>query len=355
MTSGRCPPPSSGTLDRRRLLIGAGAAALAVGGCSDRESTTRSPASGAGTSTSGSTTAAPPGAEHGAQTEADLADFATAVLHRWDQKLSHADKRLLTLLASAHRTHAAVLHRSDPTATDRSDRPTATASPSGTATPGHIGSSTKKSLAKLQSLEQSGAHQHRARALKPGGPDDHRAALSLLWGSLSVAATGYAATLAEGKARKPRAAARHRKHRHLPDHDHAIQHLVTQTDALIFGFQTALGHLDRKSAKRAQHRMARYRKLRDSASIWLDDHKLDVPQPKPAYRLPVQPTTSRHAAALISTLELAMLPYLGQWMATSPTTGGRTKALHALDHAVSSADTWSRADQVLVWPGWPVS
>lgn len=343
------------------MLIGAAAATLALSGCSDRESTVSSPSSASGASTphSGGTGAAhttsPPGTAHGAATEAELADFAAAVLHQLGTKLHTADKRLLTLLVSAHRTHAEVLQRSDPTRIGRHGHRLATASPSGTASPGHIGSHPDKALTKLRSLERSAAHHHRARALKPSGPDDHHKSLTLLWGSLSVAATSYAATLGGGHARKPREAAKNRKRVRMPEHDEAIQHLVSQTDAVIFGFQTALGHLSQKSAKRARHRLARYRRLRDTAGIWLTDHKVDVPQQEPAYRLPVHPKSSSTASALISTVELRMLPYFGQWLATSPTAGGRTKALHALDHAVSSAESWSAADRVLVWPGWPTS
>lgn len=329
-----------------------------------------------------------PGAEDAAHTEAELADFAAAIRDQLNSKLHPDDKRLLDLLTAAHRAHADVLHQRDPSviekhpskkhpsnqpsrsgsATPRVDGsgppPSSSATPSRASTPSRsstpssshsVGSDPSKAIATLRTLEKSAAGQHRDRALDPHGPDDRLEELTLLWGSLSTAAGSYAATLTDSHHETPKAAARHREAVRMPPTDQAIRHLVTQLHATIFGFQTALGRLSGKSAAQARTRLTTYRRLRDTAGVWLTEHKRTVPNEKAAYRLPVQPKDSSTAITLIITIEDRILPYLGQWLATADTAGNRKTALEALEDCWTSANSWSSPPHVPVWPGWPLA
>lgn len=364
MTSRPRPTPEQHRLvDRRRFLLGAGLT-LALSGCTDqgkrsKSSATHSPTSGrAGPSSTNTPT---PGVKQAARTETRLADFAAAIRHQLGGKLSSADKRLLELLTSAHRAHASVLQQSDPSLVQRADNspspsnPTTTPHSSESGSPHRLGSHPAKALAKLAALEKTAAGHYRDRALHPDGAGDRLNSLTLLWGSLTVAAGRYAAELDDDHPNKPRAADSHRTNVQLPNRDTAAQHVVGQCDAIIFGLQTALGHLSGTAANRAKSRLAEYRRLRDTARTRLAEHNVTVPEQKPAYRLPTQPTSSHRATKLIVTMEERMLPYLGQWLATADKTSDRKTALTALDTAQTRIDTWSEALHVRTWPGWPTS
>lgn len=347
------------------------------------------PGSGSGSTSSSRQGASPtptttpmPGSEDAARTETELAGFAAAIRHRLSSELRDDDKRLLDLLVAAHRAHVDVLHQSDPSVIEKraSNRPSptgsASADESGTPTSSSasarspssasssssapasryaVGSDPSKAVAKLRALEKSAAGHHRDRALDPRGPDDRLEELTLLWGSLSTAASSYAATLTDGHHKNPKAAARRRDAVRMPETEQAVRHLVSQLDATIFGFQTALGRLSGKAAARARARLAEYRRLRDTTRVWLTEHKSTVPDQKAAYRLPVQPEDASTAIKLIVTIEDRMLPYLGQWLATAGTSGDRKTALKALDACWTSADSWSASAHVPVWPGWPLA
>ena len=208
-------------------------------------------------------------------------------------------------------------------------------------------------LAKLRKLETAASKVYAASAADPDGPDDRHDQLALLWGSLSTAAAGYAAACRSGADPGGSLAGEHRADVDLPkDADTAIQHLVAQCDAIIFGYQAAIAALSGSRADQAQDRLADYRALRDQLAAELTAHKVTVPAPHAGYRLPVQPKSSSSAGKLIGLMETGVLPYFGQWLAVAEP-GDRPDVLRYLTDTAEHAQDWS--PRITVWPGYPTT
>ncbi|QDP96280.1 DUF4439 domain-containing protein [Microlunatus elymi] len=357
-------------IGRRSLLIMIVAGGLALAGC-----TGSGPLPTPSSSAPPSPTPTPlPGTVEAAATEDALAGYAHAMLTRYDD-LEAAGKRLITRIRDAHVAHAAVLNSTDPTAvpapTSGASTPTSSATaPTGSATPpGEGGSaaqpggcscssqpttplptSSTKALKTLRAMETKAAAAHRKRALAPTGPQDQLPWLTLLWGSLSSAAASYAQALAEGLDPGEAPLQDHRVAVELPSATGAVQSLVEQCYAVIFGYQAALAKLSGSTADHARSSLAGYRDLRDQLSGWLTGQDTDVPAAHAAYRLPIQPTNSSRAAALIGTMEDQLLPFLGQWLAT--TEHDQQRALDTMITGSRNVGYWS--DKINLWPGWPV-
>lgn len=324
------------------MLIFSGTIALSLTGCTQD-----------GPQTSGrgrSTTPAPPtptptpvpGTVEAAERENDLAAFAAAALDRFSDRLSDADRNLLTNLRDAHLAHAAVLAPQDPTT------PAASAS----ASPPALGHGPKAARAKLHSLEAKAAKTYGQLALSATGAEDQLGTLALLWASLATASTCYADACSSGRNPGADVVGDHRQNVAAADPQTALHDLLEQCYAIIFGYQAALAALSGDRADHGRSRMAGYRDLRDQLADRLTDQKLPMPAPHAAYRLPVQPTSDARAAKLINLMETRMLPYLGQWVATS----GPDDRQDALDTMITSAQdalVWS--PKIIVWPGYPVS
>ena len=379
---------TSGPLERRQLLRLAGRAGVAawglglgvsagvtLSGCTGTGSGPKPGPSGSGPASAATPTPLPlPGTEAAAETEAALADFADRVLLH-AKKLTGQQKRLLGLIRDAHRAHVVVLSSTTPfdlpatpaptssasfgPSASAPQQPTASRQPSGSATT--LGSASAsptvsvpsdagKAIKKLIKLEAGAAIDHRKRSSADDGPADMLRRLALLWGSLSAAATCYKTALSHHLKPHSKLVATERIAYELPATGTAVSHALEQTYALIFGYQTAIAHLSGDAATRARTSLSDYRDLRDHLSALIVAAQQKPPSPHPAYKLPVQPSTASRAADLAGRMETAMLPYLGQWLATAK---DRRAPLDALTTTATAAQAWTAT--IAVWPGWPTS
>lgn len=170
----------------------------------------------------------------------------------------------------------------------------------------------------------------------------------MLWGSLAAAAASYADAVADGRDPAPELVGRQRVAIGLPDPDTAARRLLEQCYPMIFGYQAALAELTGARDDHARATLAGYRDLRDQLVAVLVDHDQQLPAARAAYRLPVQPTSASSAVRLLGRMETAMLPFVGQWLAT---TEDRGAALDTMIRTAADALTWTSA--IPVWPGWP--
>ena len=342
-------------LSRRELLAAvAGIAALApLTGCTLSDPTIESPSAPArpaggsasptatATNTGATTPAAPrpaptrdPVFTRAAAAEQGLAVLAAAIR---DRKGVPADERtFLRLVERAHTDHARALAGTDP-----ASRPTADHEVPPT-TISIRGLSLAKARKKLAAAEAKLSAGHRRRSVDASG------ATALLWGSLAVAAETYAA----GAADDPPSTvdlARHRPVSKVSD-VRAVQELVRQQHALVYGYQLALGRLPVVSR---QHRQALagledHRQQRDDLIAWLSRRSHEVPAAAAAYVPSVVPTNTRTATRLIRRMETALLPYCGIWLAAAGSDSERERALKALRTTARTAADWGAG--VRAWP-----
>ena len=349
-------------LPRRSMLILGTGLGLGIAGCTADNSP-------APPEPSASPTPQPeplPGTVDGAALESSLAEFAYWTATVFEDDLSAADARLLSALQVTHRQHAAVLSAEDvfavpgplpsdsPTGSS-SSTPSPSPSPSTLQPPIEIGDDLDAAFANLASLESTVAEGHQRLAVNPLPNQDHQLEedqlrkLVLLWGSLAAAASGYAAACKRRVDPGKRVHGAERVAAVWPGPVEALQHVLQQTYAMIFGYQTAIAAMLGKDAERARSRLSALRNLRDELSGRLADGDHQVPSPHPAYQLPVQPTNGSKARKLLGRMEAGYLPHLGQWLGTE--TDDRTDPIESLIMTSESAGLWSPAIQV--WPGWP--
>jgi Domain of unknown function (DUF4439) len=202
----------------------------------------------------------------------------------------------------------------------------------------------KKALAALIKQEQVAAASHARTALASTG------FVSLLWGSMSVAATTYASALAGDKAIPIASPARSQ----LPalSETDAVSELVTQIHALIYGYQLAIGRLPvlGKAHRRAVAELRRSRILRDRLIAILTTRSADVPVAKAAYVPSVRVHDAASAALLIRGMQSALLPYCGLFVAAAGNASVRKLALDTLAGAAAIARSWGAP--ITAWPGW---
>ncbi|MFP5283413.1 MAG: DUF4439 domain-containing protein, partial [Actinomycetes bacterium] len=313
-------------LSRRGFLGGGLAAAAALAGCSVRD-----PRVDEGPPTPASTRAAsipapsipgPPnpafaGAAEAADREQALADLCAALLRVPSaDDLDRTQRRRLASVRDAHDRHAAALRSPDPTV--RADGPVPARDPE--AAEAMRDRTPARALALLVRRERDLAERHRSAAVAA------TAVPALVWGSLSVAAGAYARTLAEdGPA--VGAAASSVSVPVLSDVA-AMQELVRQLHAVVYGYQLALGRLPVRSGRYARGRrgLAGARDLRDRLAAILARRSAAVPVPEAAYVPAVQPRTAATATELIRRMEVALLAFAGLWVAASATVGDRELA-----------------------------
>ncbi len=339
---------------RRRLLLGVlGLPALAVvtvaSGCtpSDPRVSTdhpNAPTASARTSTpSGASTVSPPAETLTA--ERDLAALAAAILSGpHGRALDRAQRPLLTALGAAHRQHALALASPEPTT--RPTTPSATTSPTG-ATPTGFGKlSLAQSIAVLSAMESAQAAALRRAALRARGFE------ALLAGSMGTAATMYAAAIvsdtdvAVDMIPRP-----HAPMTGVSDVE-AIQSMLRQLHAIVYGYQLALGRLRASSAsgRRALASLRQHRELRDRLSAMLVARSAAVPAAAAAYVPSTDPTTAGRAATLIRQMETALQPFCGLWLASAIQPRDRVLPLDTLVRTTATARRWNAP--LTVWPGW---
>jgi hypothetical protein len=328
----------------RRTIIGLGLAAPTLtmpwlAGCTPSDPTVDSPARAPSTPSSADPSSPPspsptpvasnPSAGAAAPEQA-LAALAAAILAGPQSKQLSKDRRqLLTFLRSAHTAHARAI--TDPL-------PTPALVKIG-------GMSLNSSLALLARRETSAAGHYRSAALKAAGSD------ALLWGSLSVAAGSFAAAVGSANPPATRPVA-DRQPVEVLSEVVAVQELVRQLHAIVYGYQLAIGKLKVFSRQRpkAEHELLAQRIFRDRLIAWLKKHSADVPAAEAAYVPSVVPRDAATASKLIMRMQTALQPFCGLWLAASVTPADRKQALTALTNAMKTARSWGAP--LGAWPGW---
>jgi Domain of unknown function (DUF4439) len=326
----------------RRMIIGFGLAAptLAVpwlAGCTPKDSVVDSPASAPGISSSAATSGAtaspsPTTAATAGQAESEqaLAALAAAIVvgpHR--SQLSKDHRKLLTFLRNVHTAHAESITNPPPTPPPVSIG----------------GTSLAGSLALLSRRETSAARHYRTAALDATGTD------ALLLGSLAVAATSFAPAIGSGNPPATRPVANRQPIEPLPEAA-AVQELVRQLHAIVYGYQLAIGKFKvfSKQRRRAERELLAQRVFRDRLIVWLRRHSADVPAAEPAYVPSVVPRSVAAAGRLIMRMQTALQPFCGLWLAASTTQPDRQQALSSLTTATKTARSWGAPLEA--WPGW---
>jgi hypothetical protein len=332
--------PAEGSRWSRRSVVALGLTTGAVGwvGCTVSDPTIRSEARATpGGSRTPTPTPTPrpadPGTAADAATELVLATSAGA-LATGRTKLSGRQRSLVALVRQAHLERAAALASPDP-----SSRPTGAATPSPSALPA------QPSLRALADAERRVARRYRTAALGSSGLD------ALLWGSMSVASTRFAAALDAGD---PPAAGRLRVHRPMtPVSDsEAVSALVASLHAAVYGYQLALGQLKVLSPAhaRAMAGLANRRVLLERLSGQLVSAGVQVPPAAPAYDPSPEVRDAATAGRLIRRIESALLPFCGLWLAAAGRPAARRQAFDTLAATAATAVSWGAP--VTAWPGW---
>lgn len=265
-----------------------------------------------------------------------MADLATAIGKR--KKLSKDQRALLVFLAVAHTQHARGLAGPDPAARTTAPRRIQPALISIT------GLSTKDAWQKLTGAETRLAASHRRASLAAAGRT------ALLWGSLAVAAESFASA---GSAKTP-SYVRLLAHKPvtLVSDVQGVQAMVTQLNAIIWGYQLAIGKFPVVSRERtrALAGLLQHRVLRDQLIARLTRRSARVPAAEAAYQPSVNPTDTASGRKLIRQMETALQPFCGLWLAAAGTDADRSLALLTLRSTNRTARAWGAG--LRGWPGW---
>lgn len=333
-------------LSRRQLLAGSLLGAATLTGCSlsnptidEPSSAPIGPPSSARPSPTPGSTPTPPAESSltkAAAAEQQLALLAAAIGQR--KNLTGDQRALVGLVAAAHTEHARALAAPDPT-----ERPTAPRDIEATKIP--IDKlSTKQALSQLAAAEARLATSHRRAAVQAKG------LTALLWGSMAVAAETFTAVGAD----KPPSVTGLRKHRpmSLVNDAEAVQAMVAQLHAIVYGYQLAIGKFPVVSKQRARaiKGLLQHRVQRDRLIAWLTSRSAQVPAASAAYVPSVTPTNTSSASKLIRQMETALQPFCGLWLAAAGTEADRTLALTTLRSTTRTARSWGAS--VRGWPGW---
>jgi hypothetical protein len=329
----------------RRMIIGLGLAAptLAVpglAGCSSSGPEVDTPvvtpssapesSPAPGVAPTPNPTAAQPTPAAAAAPEQALSALAAAILVSPQRKQLPKDRRnLLTFLRNAHAAHARAI-----------------VNPLPSQAPAKLGGqSLNSSLALLARRETAAASRYRRAALQAKGSD------ALLWGSLAVGAASFAAAI--GAANPPRTrSVGNREPVEILSEVAAIQELVRQLHAVVYGYQLAIGKMKVLSKQRtkAEQELLNHRIFRDRLIAWLRRRSAEVPAAEPAYVPSVVPRNQATAEKLIMQMQTALQAFCGLWLAAAASRADRQQALSALSGAVKTARSWGAP--LAAWPGW---
>lgn len=339
-------------LSRRTLLAGSLLGAAAMTGCAVSDPTVDEPAPGAAASSrspSPTPTLSPSRSQQSTPTvpadsrftkaasaEQQAANLATAIGKRRSLAADH--RALLTLVAAAHTEHARALAGRDPTQRPTEPRPISAATIS------IDGQTDQQALKKLAAVEAQLASSHRRAAVAAKGLQ------ALLWGSMAVAAETFNAVASADP--PPATALRRHRPLELVSDVEAVQAMVAQQHAIIYGYQLAIGKfpLVSKTRVRALQGLLQHRVLRDRLIAWLTSREAEVPAAAAAYVPSVNPTSASSASLLIRQMETALQPFCGLWLAAAGTEADRTQALTTLRSVTTTARSWGAG--VRGWPGW---
>jgi hypothetical protein len=284
------------------------------------------------------------GAEDAAEVEARLAGQAASLLKaRGDDEPTKALIAILTSAGTGHRAHQVALSGPEPAA-----RPTAGSSPRPTPSPSKVTLAT--GLKKLIADEDAAAGKLAQHANRAGS------VTALFWASLAAAAGGYAQALRQqgSKALRTTPAKAPKPTTHRPvepvDPEVATRAMVEQLYAVSYGYQLAIGHLAEDRFERAAATLRKHRTLRDRLIAGLVKASGEVPVAAPAYDVPVRPKDSASAAKLIMTLETALVPFCGQWVAAADQDEDRELAVATLRSTTITSVSWG--GPLLTWPGY---
>jgi hypothetical protein len=337
--------PASLPLDRRQALIFLASLPVALAGCgtNDPAANNEPRIDSSGDSSSSSTNSASnpiptptatPSAQivQGAALELALADLAGAInTGKQQAQLSKDQRRLLAAVQAGHLDHAAALQ--DANATNGS-----------TPAPGPRTVPVDQALAVLIRRERAAARSHAHAALDSSG------SAALLWASMSVAASRYAAALGHDGA-VPMASS---KRGQLPalSANEAVAELVAQLHALVYGYQLAIGKLPvlGKRHARAVAELLRVRILRERLISILTRRSITVPVPQSAYVPSLRVHDAASAERLIARMQSALLPFCGLFVAAA-TGKDRQLAFDTLAATAKTARSWG--GPLSAWPGWP--
>lgn len=264
--------------------------------------------------------------------EQGLATLAAAILAGPRRRsLSKGQRALLRSITAVHRAHAAAL---------APDAPTGRA-------PEIADMSLRESLTRLSRREAAVAAASRKSALAASGLD------ALLWGSMSVAGAAFAGAVTDGEPASVAPLTERRPAALLSDVE-AVQALVSQLHAIVYGYQLAIGQLPVLSREhgRAVRELLSTRVQRERLITFLSRRSADVPAAEPAYVPSTRPRDTASSAKLIREMHTAVLPFCGQWLAAAGD-ARREQALTTLASTTDRARSWGAPLQA--WPGYPQS
>jgi hypothetical protein len=203
--------------------------------------------------------------------------------------------------------------------------------------------SLRRSLVLLARRESAAARRHQQDTLASSGLD------ALVLGSMSVAATTFASVVTDADP-PPVRAVRARTPMPLITDVAAVQQLVAQLHAMIYGYQLAIGRLPVLSRQhaRAVRELRAHRILRDRNIAWLNRRKAEVPVAEPAYVPTTVPRSAATSATLIRQMQTAFQPFCGLWLAAAGD-ADRQSALTQLATTTNLARSWGAPLQA--WPG----
>jgi hypothetical protein len=336
------PTDSAPRLSRRAILQLGGVALLTGCTLSDPTLRTTAPPSGSAATTPATPTPGPggsglSGAAAAARLENNAAGLAAALLNDAKSKLDATQRRLLTAIRDDHRAHTLALLSAQPIT-----RPTSTEGPPPPVTP-----PPKPSRGALISAEQALAGHHASLTVGTRG------LTTLLWASLSVAATTYAGALQSKGAVPVSAPTAANPTPAVVDDVTGLQAMVSQLYAVVYGYQIALGRMPMSGRQHDQALadLQARQALRDQLISVLIARTADVPVAAPAYVPSARVVDPASASQFVAKLETALLPYAGQWLAAAASEGDHNVAWSTLGRTAALARSWGAP--VAPWPGWP--
>jgi hypothetical protein len=204
--------------------------------------------------------------------------------------------------------------------------------------------SLRQSLARLARSQSAAASSHRAAALALRGRDAARiGAVAVAAGVYSRVTSGDRPVPVEGRSTAPIEVP-------LLSDVEAVQSLVEQLHALVYGYQLAIGRLPLASDRHDQavSELLQHRIQRDRLIAWLTHRSAEVPVAEPAYRPTVEPRNPGSAARLIRTMLVALQPFGVLWLAAAGD-ADRRLAFSVFGTMADLARGWNAP--LPIWPG----